>query len=370
MRKPFYMKTIAHTMMHPCCRVVLFGLAMQALWVGPAAAQGIQQDYSLFANLTGVHRSSTPDERALPRGEWDPGATLLYSLDGERLRFFTELEFGKGGNDEIARLQLGWRLTPQDTFWVGRFHNPQGYWNTQFHHGVYTQTSISRPGIEEFDDKGGVRPSHFIGAQLEGTHAMGKEGSLRYEAALGAGAAVSKDGIESPAFFKPQHARKATAALRVSYSPAEDEPNQVGFFLGRNELPADDLAIREVNQTVAGVFAVRDIGPAHLFGAAFWLNNDVKRAGSDTSGSFTSAYVQAEYPLAANWTLYGRAESFWGAGGDPYLALFPLYVRRQGVTGVRWDVTRNQALTLEYARPHVAADYLNTLAIQWSAVFP
>jgi hypothetical protein len=33
---------------------------------------------------------------------------------------------------------------------------PLGYWNTQFHHGNYLQSSISRPEVARFDARGGA----------------------------------------------------------------------------------------------------------------------------------------------------------------------------------------------------------------------
>ena len=118
-------------------------LVVASVFTLPAAAEG-RTDYVIFGNLSGTHNASVPAGIELDHRGWEPAATFLYTHESARLRLFTELHAGKGGNGEIARFQAGWRFTPRTTLWMGRFHNPQGYWNTQYHHGTYLQTSISR----------------------------------------------------------------------------------------------------------------------------------------------------------------------------------------------------------------------------------
>ncbi|MBI5461467.1 MAG: hypothetical protein HY941_04695 [Gammaproteobacteria bacterium] len=344
-------------------------LLTAALFAVPAAADE-RRDYQFFGNLTGTHNASVPASVDLDHKDWEPAMTFLYTQESERLQLFTELHAAKGGEGEIARLQAGWRFTPQTTLWAGRFHNPQGYWNTQYHHGVYLQTSISRPGIERFDDEGGVLPSHFIGLQLDGNENLGADGGLRYEFALGASGVLSEDGLESPAFFMPQQSSKPTASARLTYNPTEGGPVTLGAFLGRNQLPADDLAIREVTQTVYGAFATLDLERARLIGAFTALHNVVSAAGTETTGRFSTAYLQAEYQVTPVWTGYARIEGSFSADNDPYLTLFPRYVRNDHVAGLRWDIYEKQALKLEYSHPEIAAGRYEAVAVEWSMIFP
>ncbi|MBI5040750.1 MAG: hypothetical protein HZB57_06020 [Gammaproteobacteria bacterium] len=353
----------------PTLFIHLIALLILALHTVPANAES-RSDYLFFANLTGTHNASVPAGVDLDHKDWEPAATFLYTQEAERLRLFTELHAAKEGEGEIARLQAGWRFTPQTTLWAGRFHNPQGYWNTQYHHGTYLQTSISRPGIERFDDEGGVLPSHFIGLQLDGTEDIGADGGLRYEFALVASGVLSEEGLESPAFFMPQRSSKSTASLRATYTPTEGGPLTLGAFLGRNQLPADDLAVREVTQVVYGTYATLDLNAVRLIGAITALNNELELTGRDTTGSFANAYAQAEYLATPVWSVYGRIEGTSGDDNDPYLALFPRYVRNQGVAGLRWDLYDKQALKLEYSNPQIAAGRYEAVAVEWSMIFP
>lgn len=349
------------------CLALLF---VAGIFTFPAAAED-RSDYLLFGNLTSTHNASVPAGIELDHRDWEPAATFLYTRESERLRLFTELHAGKEGNGEIARLQAGWRFTPRTTLWAGRFHNPQGYWNTQYHHGTYLQTSISRPGIERFDDEGGVLPSHFIGLQLDGSRDFGDESALRYEVGLGASGVLSEEGLESPAFFMPQRSSKTTASLRVSYSPTEAGPLTMGAFLGRNQLPADDLAVREVTQNVYGAFGTLDLERVRLIGTLIALRNKVAVPGMNQAiGRFANAYVQAEYQVTPVWTGFGRIESSAGADDDPYLTLFPRYIKGQHVAGLRWDLLDKQALKMEYAHAELDGGDYDSFAVEWSLIFP
>ena len=343
-------------------------ISLCALPATMTRADDTRIDYLLFADVGATHYvTANPDPRG-DRNEWDPAATFIYSADGDRLRFFAELHKDTTDN-EIARLQAGWQLGAQDTLWIGRFHNPQGYWSTQFHHGAYLQTSISRPGIEALDDEGGVIPSHFIGWQLEGSHPVGRESSVRFELAAGASGALTEDGLESPEILGPQRNPGPTASVRMSYSPVTGEPTSFGLFAGQNRLASDENTLPEVDQTVVGGFAASEFHATRYVAALFYLHNRLSGAATG-HGQFTNAYAQAERQVTDTWTAYGRLELSSGAAGDPYLALFPQFVNRQGLLGLRWDLPHQQALKLEAARPRVGDKWLNSLAFEWSFVYP
>ena len=68
----------------------------------------------------------------------------------------------------------------------GRYHTPINYWNTAFHHGLWLQTTISRPEMIRFG--GRFQPVHFFGMLAEGNIPSGSLG-LGYEVGLGNGRA-------------------------------------------------------------------------------------------------------------------------------------------------------------------------------------
>ena len=229
---------------------------------------------------------------------------------------------------------------------------------------------MSPPAIEEFDEHGGILPSHLIGAQLEGALAGGGPDALRYELAFGKTGTLDEKGIESPGIVGPARRGKATASLRLAYYPTDGETDAAGIFLGRNRLLARDLSIQEVRQTVSGFFGNWEREKIRLFGAAYFLENELEERSGIGTGRFATGYLQAEYRMNTPWTLYARGEQSRGTKDDPYLALFDDFAERQMVAGARWDVARKQALKFEYGRPRIMNEYSRRLAAEWSMVLP
>lgn len=363
----------AHWTLLQCVRWILYGPILVGLLGGSGLvnAQESNHDYLIFLDASAHHHSGTPIGDDLKRNEGEAKGTFLYSWQNDRYRFFTEMHVADEGEAELARLQWGWRLAPQTTAWVGRFHNPQGYWNTQYHHGAYLQTTINRPGIEQFDDMGGVIPSHFVGVQLDSTQPVGNEGSLRSELGLGVGGELDEMGLESPLLVGPQRSSKMTASLRLSYMPWEAELDSFGVFLGQNRIPAKELDFREVHQIVAGISANTYLKDLRLTGSIFFVHDELEGGTADGgNGGFANAYLQAEYQLNPAWTPYARTEGSRGDADDPYLMQFHDFVRARGLLGLRRDFGRKQALKVEYTRSRIEAGRYNELAIQWSMVFP
>ena len=99
-------------------------------------------EFLLFPTLTGIHRNSPMMDH--PQNEIKPSLDMFYTASHERFRFLVEFMASPGGS-MMERMQIGWLPTSSSTIWLGHFHNPLGYWNTEFHHGNYLTTSISRP---------------------------------------------------------------------------------------------------------------------------------------------------------------------------------------------------------------------------------
>ena len=150
---------------------------------GAAASHVHGSDLMLFPAITGTHLSEAVP--GLRQNELLPEVNIFYSTEHVRLRFLAEFLLDRD-EQEMERLQLGWLVQPAATLWVGRFHSPLGFWNTEHHHGAYMQTTISRPGIIAFEDEGGVLPTHITGLLAEG--ALDRDdGSFNYAFGIGQG---------------------------------------------------------------------------------------------------------------------------------------------------------------------------------------
>jgi hypothetical protein len=71
-----------------------------------------------------------------------------------------------GFNFEVERSIIRFDQSDKLKISFGRYHTPINYWNTQYHHGSWLQTSESRPEMVQFG--GSFLPIHFVGALAEG----------------------------------------------------------------------------------------------------------------------------------------------------------------------------------------------------------
>lgn len=321
-------------------------------------------EFLLFPSVTGTHQYGETHD-AEPR-DIVPALTLFYTGDYAQLRLLAEYSASPDMH-ELERLQLGWQPDPRATVWLGRFHSPIGYWTTEFHHSDYLATSISAPQVA-FDDDGGPFPSHLVGLLIEGTARHGAAG-ISYAAGVGLGP-VLEDRLMPQDILDPNnHTGKLTAAAKVAYRPRVEDQDQLGVFVGYADIPVMDQPGHEVTQRLIGAHMNLETNRARLIGEAYLADTHLEGASSSESSRFASVYLHGEYQLRPAWTLFGRVENTFGAHGDPYLNLIPMFVRSRLVTGARYDIKPSQAIKAELSRNRGQEDSLNTLLqIQWSMV--
>lgn len=74
--------------------------------------------------------------------------------------------------------------------------------------------------------------------------------------------------------------------------------------------------------------------------------------------------MQGEYRFAPRSTVTLQLEETGGANNDPLLALLPDFVLKKQLIGLRYDVTRNQAIKLEASHVQRLDDRFNLVQIQ------
>lgn len=326
-------------------------------------------DLMLFPAITGTHRNVPVS--GLKQDELLPELNIFYSMDHERLRFLGEALMNRDER-EVERLQLGWLVQPTSTVWIGRFHNPLGFWNTEHHHGAFMQTTISRPGIIAFEDEGGVLPTHVSGLLAEGSVDR-DNGSVNYAFGLGKGPELeggAEAELEAMDILCFRHGGKLAASARLSYHPFGDHAGEFGGFAGYGHIPVSGSTIVEADQTVAGIFYTVQAEKLRLVGELFYVNNSLKNATS-MDADFTAGYLQAEYQVHADWSIFGRLEDTSGAENNAYLQLIPEFLRARTVAGARYEISSHQALKLEISRNERQDDrQFNQASLQWSMVYP
>lgn len=340
--------------------------AALALCAAPQTAHAeTQSEWLFFPTVTASHRTGLPQGDELKRNDIEPALDVLGIGSLGSMNWLAEI-FVSEHEQELARLYVGWQLNPQNTLSVGKFHNLQGYWNTQFHHGAYLQTTIAKPGV--VDDSAPL-PLHYVGAQMEGSLSQWGEGLLNYSLGIGKGA-VMKDTLESPDIVGAGKLGDLSLGLRVSYTLDETSPTQVGAYFARNEIPVENNTWIGITQDVGGVFGNWESDPFRVIAELYVFSHELEGGGATASGSFLSGYVQGEYRFAPRSTATIRLEETGGANNDPLLALLPGFAQGKQLIGLRYDVTRNQAVKIEASRVERQDASFRQLQIQWSAVFP
>ena len=340
----------------------------------PATAQAYEGEFLLFPSVTGIHRTAPMTD--YPQDEVEPAFDAFYSATHERFRFLAEYT-ASIDHKMMERLQIGWLPTASSTLWLGRVHNPLGYWNTEFHHGNYLTTTISRPGIVNFEEHGGgVLPMHMSGLLLEGV----TDTSFSYSVAVGMGPKLGMMGLAPVEILRPTKEQgRASATAKLVYKPQEDKMNEFGIFAAYTRIPTEDIfmdmgmgpMLTGITQTLAGAEANHEFDKLRLIGELYVVNNRLETADTTDSHVFISAYLQADYSVTANWILFGRVEHTAHAKDDPYLDLRPEFIQSRTLAGGRYALTSRQALKLELSHSeHQDQAKSRQIAIEWSAVFP
>jgi len=352
----------------------LAGVLLSLLAIPSQAGDDTQHEFLLFPSVEIFDKTGLDDELIDSAG-YIGTADFMYSYSGNRLRFLGEYVLSNE-ESEIERLSAGWLFGEQTMLWVGRFHQPGKYWTTEHHHGQYLQTSISRPGIEEWEDEGGVLPTHITGLLLE-TGKIRKDSS-GYQIAVSAGFApvLTEGGLEPFEPWDPSSDHGAAFNFRLAFLPDYFGNNQFGILGGWNDIEigsdnfASQIGTESVEQLQLGVYMNWRWEQLRIIFKINYLENKHIRADGDFTDDFWSGYIQAEYAIGSYWTVYGRHENSSGENDTEFIRLIPNFVSHRNLFGARWDIATTHALTLEISDAETLTSDFDQYRLQWSAVFP
>ena len=269
----------------------------------------------------------------------------------------------------MERLQLGLSITPSNTLWIGRFHAPLGFWNSNYHHGLHLQTSVHRPGIIEYEEKGGVLANHLTGALLE-AQKFTKEGAINYSIALGYGPNLEHE-LEPFALEMEEAENKLHGIVKVSYQPDDTNQSETGIVLSKSTINSEEVSIDEIQQQILGIYTHQSWERYRVTSSAYLVNNSIiYNSTNKVDASFAAGYFHVEYDIASKWIIYSRVERSIGGKNDPYLELFTHSETERNLGGIRFDLTRRQALSSEVSKRIADHDSHTHISIQWSAIFP
>ncbi len=349
------------------------------LAVGQFSRAESQHDMLVFGSVEGFELFSASDP-ALDGFDSHVTANFLYTYNSDQFRFLAEYIWSNN-ESELERLQAAWQVDSQTMLWFGRFHTISNYWTTEYHHGQFMQTSISRPGLEQWEDESGPMPSHITGLWLEHEYAVNNQPALNIGLAAGLAPKFAGQQLVPFDFLHPESGHDLAVNGRLVYRPDILSTNQIGLTLAHNDISvvsesSPNLAdLNSIRQVTVGAFVNWRWEKWRLSTNWVFFDIEMRYVDGDVDEDFLMGYAQGEYKASEDWTVFGRVEIGDGEDQSIYLRLLPSVIAHRHMLGVRRELNDSHALTLEVADTSTqGSDFLHDsfkeFRIQWSAVFP
>jgi hypothetical protein len=301
------------------------------------------------------------EHSSLARGDHRKSGFVLGNLDlfitpnFGRVKMLAELNFevdeAGGLATDLERLQLGYTFSDSLTGWIGRFHTPYGYWNNAFHHGAQIQTAVTRPRFIDFEDRGGILPSHSVGLWATG-RVPTAGGKVVYDAYLTNGNRI-REGVLDFNAHRDDNTNKAVGGnVGFRFTGALD-----GLLVGLHGM-SQHVASYDAVGTLQARTRMGMSGGYYYFDIAEWegIGEYYRFRNKDLSGATGThaswaAFLQLGRTFMGLWTPYYRWEKAALDLSDPYFATQESgrnYSRH--VLGIRYSLNPNTALKLEANR--------------------
>jgi hypothetical protein len=279
-------------------------------------------------------------------------------------------EYDQTGNlgTDLERAQIGYTFDNNNTLWMGRFHSPFGYWNTAFHHGQQLQTSILRPQMIDFEDRGGILPVHTVGLWYTGATRSGT-GKITYDLYGGTDPSIT-NGELNPNPSGSSHPGISTG-FNVGYQfGGRAEGLRIGLHGYRADVRNNPAAIVSRVQML-GAYAALDSTDWEIMSEYYGFRNEDLSGGTGTYSSWAGfAQVGRHFD---RWTPYVRVERAVLSQLDNYfnqMSMGQSYGRQS--LGLRYDLTPNSALKVAVNHSFVEtvpAASFNQILMQWAIRF-
>ena len=349
-------------------------VALVVLFAGQATAQSGKSDILLFVSGEFAYRSPEliPE---LSSSDFTPSADLLFTYSKGPWRILGEY-FLTDEESELERLQFGFDASEYTTAWLGRFHQPISAWNFKYHHGAYLQPSITRPAVENWEDEGGVLPSHATGIMIESGFRRSVGEGFRYAASAGMGPILTNEGLHPfDLVSQENHDNGLTTSVAFSYYPDFVGSTNIGLVAGYTDImveprPAQGIDTAfQIEQLLISAQVDWQWDKWQLIGAIYYVDNDAENGFEQYGGSFVSTYAQILRQLTPRTGIFGRYEGGNNTKSAGYLSLFPLFISGRLQVGGRFDFADRQAISLEISAVETKIDDYTEVRIQWSGVF-
>jgi len=300
----------------------------------------------------------TANDRAGSKSGFNEGQFVLHisSALSPKVSYFAELSLtartdaglgspsAVGFNPEVERTLIRYDYNDHLKISFGRYHTPISYWNTEFHHGSWLQTTASRPEMVQFG--GSFIPVHFVGALAEGAFAAHGL-NLNYQAGVGNGRSSVLSRAGDWGDINNNKAWLATVFVR----PDKLLGLQAGGSIYRDKI--DVTGKPESQEWIESAHLVWAKQHPEFIAEFFNINHRI--AGTNVVTNNQAWYAQLAYrlPFAARWKPYYRYEAIHTPTADVIFRGLNLSLS-SSTAGVRFDISDYAAFKFEYrnqARP-------------------
>jgi len=308
-----------------------------------------------------------------------PTLDVLYTYSGERFRFLGEYLWSST-ESELERFKIGWQADAHTMVWFGRYHATSKYWTSEYHHGQFLQTPITRPSVEEWEDESGPMPSHLTGLSVEQERDLSSERALNWAISLGFAPKFVSQELEAFDVLDPESGHKLGVNARLVFRPEVLRNNQVGVLMAWNDINVESESspalfdLDRIKQTTIGVFGDWRWDDWRLIANLVYFDNHMKYVDRDLHDEFAIGYLQFEYGVGEDWTVFGRSDNGISEDSSTYLRLLPAFIAHRNMLGARWDFRPFQSLTVELADTSAQGsgeshNNFKEIRFQWSGVF-
>jgi hypothetical protein len=178
----------------------------------------------------------------------------------------------------------------------------------------------------------------------------------------------------------PASGHDMAVSARLVYRPDILSLNQVGVTISHNDIAVvsdSNPALTDLNairQVTLGLFTNWKWDKWRLSSNWVYFDIDMQYISDTVNDEFFLGYVQAEYEVSEDWTVFGRTEFGDSEDDSIYLSLLPAVVAHRQMLGLRWDFADKHGLTLELADTSQQANVVGhesfkEARLQWSTVF-
>lgn len=277
----------------------------------------------------------------------------------ERYRFLSEIVFEAGPDNiygtasgtenifgvDLERYLIQYSLNEHLNLSLGRGHTAIGYYNTAYHHSAWMQTTVDRPFLFQFEDRGGILPIHIVGASATGLMSSSALG-LHYIAEIGNGRESRNPLQDEPVQNVVSDQNHKAFNLGAFVRPVGMPGFQAGVSFYKDQLVPN--AQPRIEETIVAAHAIL-IRPKYEWLSEALIDRHAP-SGSSTVFHTPGGYSQISRQFG-QFRPYFRYEYLNAPDHEP---VFPDVGLRHGpLAGLRFDPNESVALKLQFNQTYL-----------------